>query len=99
MLAAMGLLDRTVQVGVSMQLGEKDQHGSATIPGMREKVPFCVDRPKRLKRPAEETLTGIFKQLTNLGFPALSIELRVGRNRRVYQLINEHPVLVHVIPA
>jgi hypothetical protein len=95
----LGFIDHSVQVGVSFQLGETHQHGSATVPGSREKVPFVVDHPKRLKRPAKETLVSVFKQLANLGYPALSIETRVGNSRRVYQLVDERPVLIHSTAA
>lgn len=96
----MGFIERDVRIGIaSLELGAQNHHGSATIPGNREKLPFSVDKPKRLKRPAVETIQSVFKQLTSLGYPALAVEFRVGRHRRVYQLVNNHPVLIQVTAA
>lgn len=96
MLELLGFVDHTVQVGIASGT-LANRHGTATL--RRGTLSFVVDQPAKLKSPRASTVKSIFEQFEKLGHPAQSIELAVGRQRRVYCLDNGKPQLIQQVPA
>jgi hypothetical protein len=96
MLEILGLIEKTVQVGVNTMTGQKQRHGVATLATGR-KLPFTVDHPERLKRPSTNAVSNIFDQFKRLSHPALSIEISVGNARKVYRMEDGTAVLVQKV--
>ena len=95
MLEAFGFVDHTVQVVVPRF--SLPRHGTATFGGY--KIPFVVDRPKKLTRPHKSTILSIFEQFKKLEMPAEIIEVAVGSKRRAYRLVDGRPELIRSVSA
>jgi hypothetical protein len=81
LLREFGIVDNSVQLGVSRFMGEPQRHGVVhydTNRGIRH-IGFLADYPHRLGRADKEQVKDLFRQLDMIGCPAVSLEVKRGR--------------------
>jgi hypothetical protein len=81
LLREFGIVDNSVQLGVSAHMGSKQRHGVVHYDmgtGIRH-IGFLADKPQRLGRADKEQVKDLFLQLDKIGCPAVSLEVKHGR--------------------
>lgn len=73
------------------------QHGIVQARSFNDGTTQCfglvVDKPRHLNRPNEELLGDVYKQVEQMGYQLVALDIRVGDRRRVYHPGKNEPVL------
>lgn len=73
------------------------QHGLVSVrsyaTGDRMNFGLVVDKPKHLINPRPEIISDVFKQVEKMGYLPISVDIRVGTRRRVYEPGKDQPIL------
>lgn len=80
-LDAFGIIDKTVQLGISPQMDKAQRHGVVhydTQAGVRH-IGFLADKPQRITANDKDIVKSMFRQLDIFGLPAIIIEVKRGR--------------------
>lgn len=91
--------EKDVTVGLCVNMDPRKAHGVASFVSNhgQECVPFVVDRPDNLVKPTKAVVKSIFAQLARLGYPVTEIEIKVGKEVRVYNHARTAPLVVQAI--
>jgi hypothetical protein len=54
---------------------------------------IVVDKPKHLVNPHPELLNDVYSQIKQMGYYPISVDIRVGDRRRVYEPGKDEPIL------
>lgn len=82
LLDTFGLVDKSVQLGVSPQMGKDKRHGVVhydTREGTRH-IGFLADHPNKITNDDQDVVKHMFRQLDLIGLPATVIEVKRGRS-------------------